>query len=226
MLTFDPSLLRLESIAAKGGVSRLVLDKWREQNLFPRPTYFTEDGQDWYPPAYAELVRRAIGRKMTLKKLFQSDFKRVLERLRRTDPAGYQAELTGPGGLEISPENLTESNWQGFLSGEYGACLRVAWVPCMLRKSKLMRSIEELAAKPELDDLIWRSKLRRSVDSLDRLEMPFAQWDRIRFGKPVSRDTHIRAIRLRFPEVFGLKPGRPEAFSPMPASSPREELTC
>lgn len=192
----------------------------------PRPTYVTEDGKDWYPPAYAELVRRATAQKMDQKALFHRDFERALERLRRTDPTGYRAEPTGPGRTEISPESDTESNWQGFLSGEYGACLRAAWVPCMLRKGKLMWAIEELVAKSELDDPSSRTRLRRSVDSLDRLEMPFAQWDRIRIGKPVSRDTHIRSIRLRFPEVFGLEASRPSELSLMPERPPPEELPC
>jgi hypothetical protein len=218
--------VNLEEIARRSEVPLAVISGWQREGLFPQPTYVTEDSQEWYPPAYAELVRRATARKMTLRSLFEMDFKRALERLRRSDPAEYRAELTGPEGTEISPEADTELSWQGFLSGEFGACLRVAWVPCMLRKAKLMRTIAELAGKPALDDPSWRIRLRRSVDSLDHLELPFTQWDRVRFGRPVSRDTHVQAIRLRFPEVFGSEAVPRGTLSPVSETLPREELPC
>jgi Family of unknown function (DUF6058) len=216
----------LDWLAKKSGVDGLILTRWQEQSLFPQPTYVTEDGLEWYPPPYAELIRRAAARKIDLKALFKEDFLCALERLRHTDPGGYRGELAGPGGTALSPEEDVELNWQGFVSGEFGACLRMAWVPCMLRKGKLMRTIEELAAKPALDDANWRRRLRRAVDSLDRLEMPFAHWDRVRFGKPVSRDTHIQAIRQRFPDVFGLKADRSGDVAPLPEILPPEELPC
>jgi hypothetical protein len=216
----------LDWLAERSGIARLRLAEWQERGLFPRPTYVTDDKQEWYPPAYAELVRRATTRKTDLKTLFELDFSRALEGLRRSDPAEYRAELAGPGGTEMTPEADIAASWEGFLSGEFGACLRVAWVPCMLRKAKLMRAISELAAKPELDDPSWRSRLRHAVDALDRLEMPFARWDRFRFGKPVSRDTHIEAVRLRFPAVFGRK-GSPQCVdAPDSPTVTPEELPC
>ncbi|MGA8302366.1 MAG: DUF6058 family natural product biosynthesis protein [Thermoplasmata archaeon] len=216
----------LELLAEKSGVSPLVLAKWREESLFPRPTYVTEDGQEWYPPAYAELVHRAASRKLDLRALFRSDFLRALEKLRRSDPDGYRAELGGPGGTELSPEADAELSWEGFMSGEFGACLRMAWVPCVLRKGKLMREIEGLVTKPEVDNPKWRDRLRRSVDSLDRLEMPFAQWDRVRFGKPVSRDTHVTAVRLRFPEVFRFTSERPQDRPTSAGPFSSDEMPC
>lgn len=45
----------------------------------------------------------------------------------------------------------------------------------------------------------WRAALHRLVDELDELEPPFAPYDRLRFGGPVSRDRFIDEPRTRFP---------------------------
>ena len=192
----------LDWIATRSGVSEAVLAAWQRESLFPQPTYFTEDGKQWYSRAYVDLVRRAVAHETDLKSLFSAEYARALERLRKTAPADYAAEIATSSGAGSSPQEALESNWKGFLSGEYGVCLRVPWVPCMLRKGRLMRTIEELISEPRTGELEWSRRLHQSVDSLSRLEMPFTQWDRIRFGKLVSRDTHIEAVRQRFPGVF------------------------
>jgi hypothetical protein len=196
--------VRLEWLAAKTKVSRATLHQWQRQEIFPRPTYVTADGEQWYPRAYVGPVQRAKSLKTDLKTLFYADYKRAMEQLRYLSRSDYEAELSKSSTVPPRLEEVIESEWKGFLSGEYGVCLRVAWVPCILRKGKLMRTIEELVARPRPDNPLWRIRLRRSVEALDQLEMPFADSDRIRFGRPVSRDTHILGIRRRFPKVFGL----------------------
>ncbi|MGC2289799.1 MAG: DUF6058 family natural product biosynthesis protein [Thermoplasmata archaeon] len=201
----------LDWLVARTKVSRATFLQWQSQGLFPKPTYVTAEGEQWYSRAYAPLVLRAMYVKTDLKTLFREDYSRALEQLRYTNPADYRAELAKSGTARARPEAVIELEWQGFLSGEYGACLRVAWVPCILRKGKLMRTIDELVAHPNPEAPGWKRRLRQSVDSLDRLEMPFTAWDRVRFGKPVSRDTHIQSIRLRFPHVFGPPRSNPPA---------------
>jgi hypothetical protein len=119
------------------------------------------------------------------------------------NPADFRAELANSSSDPPRTEDVIQTEWESFLTGQYGVCLRVAWVPCILRKSKLMRTIEDLVAHPKVDAPGWKRRLRQNVESLDRLEMPFASLDRIRFGKRVSRDTHIQDVRARFPQVFG-----------------------
>jgi hypothetical protein len=88
----------------------------------------------------------------------------------------------------------------------------------MLRKDKLMHGIEELVTHPRVDDPAWRKRLRCSVNALDRLEMPYVRWDRVRFAQWASRDTHIEAIRALFPEVF-ISKTRATVDGPFPADA-------
>lgn len=193
----------LEWLAERTRVSRATLLQWQSQGLFPQPTYVTQGGESWYARSYSPLVRRAISLKTDLKTLFWREYQRALEKLRYTSPADYRAELAKSWVGQSPEEAVTELEWRAFLAGDYGACLRVAWVPSILRKGKLMRTIEELVANPHGNAPGWKRRLRQNVESLDRLEMPFAACDRVRWGKPVSRDTHVGAIRQRFPQVFG-----------------------
>jgi Family of unknown function (DUF6058) len=195
--------VNIEWLAAKTKMSLATFHQWQWQNLFPQPTYVTEDGEQWYPRSYAGPIQRAKSLKTDLRTLFQEDYKRALEQLRYVSPVDYYAELAKSAVTPARPEDVIELEWQAFLSGQYGVCLRIAWVPCILRKGKLVRTIDELAARPRPDEPVWKHRLRRNVEALDRLEMPFAAWDRLRFGQLTSRDTHITAIRRRFPQVFG-----------------------
>jgi len=52
---------------------------------------------------------------------------------------------------------------------------------------------------PQREDGRWLTDLKESVDELDRLEREFCAFDRTYFGRPVSRDTYINAVRERFP---------------------------
>jgi hypothetical protein len=216
----------LEWIAQRSQASLAILESWQRRGLFPLPTYVTEDGKEWYSRSYAELVRKALARRTDLKSLFSADYLRAAARLRKSSPPDYEAEIASTSGAGSNLQEAMDLHWRGFISGEYGVCLRVPWVPCMLRKGRLMRSIEELCSDPRIEDPGWRVHLRRSVDTLERLEMPFAQWDRIRFGTPVSRDTHIDAIRLRFPEVFGRKAGGTFVGSPPADNALPGEMPC
>lgn len=203
-----------------------MLSGWQHSERFPRPTYVTADGSEWYPAAYATVIRRARAGGLDLRQLFRQDFSRALERLRRSDPAAYRVARLGPGGAELSPEEAIEAEWQGFLTGGYGVCLRVAWVPCIVRKGLLMHAIEALSTRPRRDEPAWARRLRAAVNALDRLEMPFARWDRIRFGRPVTRDTHVDAVRARFPEIFGGRARASDESGSVTGLAPSDDVPC
>jgi Family of unknown function (DUF6058) len=71
----------------------------------------------------------------------------------------------------------------------------------MRRKTELLKLITALLedAHPERED--WLEAIHARVDELDAIERPFAGYDRLRFGGPVSRDRYIEDIRRRFPRV-------------------------
>jgi hypothetical protein len=144
----------------------------------PGPSYVLEDGTEMVPGDYFGLVDEAGG-EAALQQLFARRFLRA---------GGAEDELI--------------SEWEGYLSGDYGVCLKHLTPENIVRKSCLAAEIDGLLAEPRPDDSDWRDRLRRSVDELDALERPFApQYDRARWG-PSSRDRCVTAARERFPEVF------------------------
>ena len=77
--------------------------------------------------------------------------------------------------------------WDSYLSGQY-VCLHSVTPATIQRKDHLVRGIDSTTDPAELKPL---------VDELDELEPEFTAYDRLRFGSPVSRDTHITAVRAR-----------------------------
>jgi hypothetical protein len=138
----------------------------------PQPSYVLPDGTEMVPADYFDLADAG-----------RQDF------ARRFLAAGGAA-----AGLE--------EEWQGYLSGAYGVCLKEQSPENIVRKDRLVRTIEQLLEAPRPQDPEWSDELRTSVDELDLLERPFApDYDRARWG-PSTRDRCITAARERFPEVF------------------------
>jgi hypothetical protein len=77
--------------------------------------------------------------------------------------------------------------WEAYLSGQY-VCLHSVTPVTIQRKSQLVKAIDATTDPAELKVL---------VDELDSLEPDFTAYDRLRFNGPVSRDTHITALRDR-----------------------------
>jgi hypothetical protein len=145
----------------------------------PAASYVLEDGTEMVPAEYFELVDEAGG-EAALRGLFARRY------------------LAAGGDDEIGSE------WEGYLSGAYGVCLKHVTPENIARKSLLVAEIEGLLAAPQPEDADWRASLRASVDELDELERPFApQYDRARWG-PSSRDRCITAPRERYPEAFSV----------------------
>jgi hypothetical protein len=147
--------------------------------LLPRPSYVLDDRTEMFPADYFRLVDEAGG-PAALRAQFE-------ERLRRA------------GGDDV------ESDWQAYLAGIYGVCLREVTPETIARKAKLVSSLCELLVLARPEDPQWRERLRAEVDELDELEREFApDYDRSeeRFGRKPTRDLIVAAARERFPNVF------------------------
>jgi hypothetical protein len=80
-----------------------------------------------------------------------------------------------------------QDEWEAYLSGQY-VCLHSVTPLTIQRKAELIQAIDQTTEPTKLASL---------VDELDALEPEFTGYDRLRFGGPVSRDTHITAVRQR-----------------------------
>jgi Family of unknown function (DUF6058) len=148
----------------------------------PRPSYVLDDGTEMFPADYFVFVDQAGG----------------VERLR----AAFERRYAAAGG---DPDEL-EVDWEGYLSGLFGVCLKVVLPETMIRKEELVQSLDRLLESPKADDAAWRARLRREVCELDVLERDFSpDYDRARFGVPPTRDRLIVAAREHFPEVVGAR---------------------
>jgi hypothetical protein len=83
-----------------------------------------------------------------------------------------------------------KDEWEAYLSGQY-VCLHSVTPATIQRKDQLIKAID---AGPD------PAELKLLVDELDELEPDFTGYDRLRFNGPVSRDTHITALRARLAE--------------------------
>jgi Family of unknown function (DUF6058) len=172
---------RLEELRTERGMSPSEIHDLRERRLLPRPTYVLDDGSEMVPQDYFDLLDAA------------TDPDRIQEQFGR--------ELREHAEDDLSDERVL-GEWDAYLSGEYGACLRCVSAQNIVLKAQAMERIQMLIDNPRRADESWAREVRTGVDSLDALERDFAPFDRVRWG-PVSRDRLITAVRARYPEVFG-----------------------
>jgi Family of unknown function (DUF6058) len=127
------------------------------------------------------------------------------DHLRCLDEAG------GPDAVEAwfrsrlqaaAPELDAGEEWEAYLGGLYGVCLRSARPETIAQKCRLVDAIEALLDQPAVDEEAWRAALRDSVAALDAIERPFAPLDRFRLGVRPSRERLIDDPRARWPAVF------------------------
>jgi hypothetical protein len=150
-----------------------------EQGLLPRATYVLPDGTPMVPADHAQLIEDAGG-----------DVAAVA--------AHFNERFLAAGGDAADAAD----EYEAWLSGEYGACLRTTSPEAIVAKSSLMGAVQALLARPAPRDSSWRTALRCAVDALDGLERPFADYDRERFGGPTSRDRLVAATRERYANVW------------------------
>jgi Family of unknown function (DUF6058) len=152
------------------------------ERCLPAPSYVLPDGTEMVPADYFALTDEAGGP----------------ERLR----VEFERRHRAAGGAT----DEIEEDWQGYIEGVYGICLRSVSPETIVRKSQLVQSIGALLECPVVDDAAWRAQLRREVDELDELERDFSpDYDRQRVDRPLSRDLLIGGVRLRYPELFAVE---------------------
>ncbi len=100
--------------------------------------------------------------------------------------------------LGIAPDTR-DADWEDYLTGEYGICLRQVIPETLVLKEMLVERLDHALAAPRPDDLRWRHTLAFEIDGLDALVRPFTGADRVRFGQPTSRDRLVEAPRRRWP---------------------------
>lgn len=159
----------LEELAGQAGQAADELRQLMLSNRLPLPSYIRSDGAQMVPHDLLELPRRAGG----------------FDQL----PDYFAAQFDDP----VKAVN----EWDSYLAGHY-VCLRSVSPENMKRKDELVEAIETQLARPRPDATAWLERLHALVDELDRLEPPFAPYDRLRFGGPVSRDRLINDVRERF----------------------------
>jgi len=147
------------------------------RGLLPQPSYVLPDGTEMVPRDYFALADEAGGAEAL--------------------PAAFAGRCAAAG-LDAAEE------WDGYLSGVYGVCLRAVTPETIAAKGRLMDTIAGLVDAPAPEDPEWRAALRAAVDELDALERQFApDYDRSdRFPLPPSRDRLVRAVRERFADVW------------------------
>ena len=102
-----------------------------------------------------------------------------------------------------------DADWQGYIDGVYGICLRSVSPETIVRKSQLVESTGALLEQDAPDEPEWGEKLRRQVDELDALEREFSpDHDRQHFDRPPSRDLLINAAHERYPQLFAVEVAR------------------
>jgi hypothetical protein len=162
----------LENLCAARSLRPDVVRQHMLEQRLPLPSYIRSDRTEMVPADLLELSEHAGG----------------IERLGQW----FTAHWTDPG--------RASDEWRSYLSGQY-VCLRSVTPANIQRKDALVGAIESALDNPQPLSGRWLTDLHRLVDELDELEPPFAPYDRLRFGRPVSRDTAIDAVRVRFPRV-------------------------
>jgi hypothetical protein len=143
-----------------------------------------EDGTGMFPTDYLRLLEDAGG------------VERLYEHFAARHRAASLEAGTDPRGVDL--------DWDGYLRGVYGACLREVTPETIVRKNALVSSVCELLvlARPASEE--WAEQLRARVSELDALEREFSpDFDRQRrFGRLPTRDLLVAGARQRFPHVF------------------------
>jgi len=151
-----------------------------------------------------EIRRLQLANRLPLPSYIRRDGTQMVARdlLELADEAGGFDELPAWFARQWASPLDAVREWDAYLSGLY-VCLR-SWRPeNMRRKDQLVELISNQLERPEPDNDEWLAELHRFVEELDALEPPFAPYDRLRFGGPVSRDRLITAPRRRYPLSSG-----------------------
>jgi len=153
---------------------------WAGRDL-PQATYRTPDGVLWFARDWWRLLDDA-GEAALVRPLFERRLVAAAGRI------GHPVEVA--------------AEWDAYVAGLYGACLREVTPENIALKEFVVAALERRLGDARPHDGAWCAALRADVETLDGLSKPFAACDRVRFGKPTSRDRLITDVRARFASVF------------------------
>jgi hypothetical protein len=162
----------LEELAEQAGQEADLLRKLMLADRLPLPSYIRSDG--------IQMVARDL--------------------LELADEAGGVEALPTWFARHWSSSDEAALEWDSYLSGQY-VCLRSVKPQQMRRKNELCEAIEHALAAPRPESSDWLTDLHALIDELDDIEPPFAPYDRLRFGGPVSRERLIDNPRRLHPRI-------------------------
>lgn len=176
--------LTLEALCAERPESPAQVEEMIDEARLPKPSYVLDDGIGMFPADYFCLVDEACG----------------LEQLRDHFAARHRAAAL----KEETTVDRCEEDWEEYLNGTYGICLRRVTPEGIVRKTALVSSVSALLVLPRPRSPEWRRLLREQLDELDAIERAFApDYDRAESNDgPPTRDLLIRFARHRYPAVF------------------------
>jgi Family of unknown function (DUF6058) len=176
--------LTLDELCADRPESPVGIEALIDARRLPRPSYVLDDGTAMVPADYFRLVDEAGG----------------VDALRGHFAARHREATRA----QRAAADELERDWEDYLDGAYGICLRVVTPEGIVRKGALVSSLSELLMLPRPRNAEWRRALREQVDELDALEREFSpDYDRSdEHERPPTRDLLIEAARARYPDVL------------------------
>jgi hypothetical protein len=176
--------LTIDALCANRSESPVALEALINARRLPRPSYVLDDGTAMFPSDYFRLVDEAGG----------------VDAL----PEHFAARHRKAARVERAAADEVERDWEAYLDGTYGICLREVTPEAIVRKTALVSSLSELLMLPCPRNADWRRALRDQVDELDALERAFSpDYDRSEEHERLpTRDLLIGAARERYSDAF------------------------
>ncbi len=169
--------------AARPGGAEAVRDDIAARRL-PQPAYRVDDGTDYVPDDYFDLVDDA-GSVDELAVAFGRRYRRAATRAGLADD-----------------DHAAAVAWDEYLTGGYLVCLRRATPENIVAKTLLITTLDRLLADPHPARPDWCRELRGAVDALRDLERPGAVLDPARWGGPMSPQWYGSYLRASYPAAF------------------------
>ena len=192
------NFITLQTLAANVGVRSETIEDLASRKMLPDPTYTFEDGTKWYPNCYAALLKEARSEGLSFADYFRKLMFSIVERLTPDELSTFASEENT---ARDDTNRLVEIVWEEFRDGGYGACLKSPNPKTVVQKALLVAGIKRLLALPREADPQWETSLRSKVNALDKLELPFAEYDRMVYGS-TTRDRLITNVKEKYPHIF------------------------
>jgi hypothetical protein len=176
--------VELDELAMSRDGGTQAVRKLMADGRLPQPAYRLDDGTDMVAADFFAPLDAAGGVE-ALPEWFRSRYLSATHRL----------------GLPDGPAEADEQ-WNEYLSGGYGVCLKQATPESIAEKALYITTIERLLVSPRPDDADWADRLRTAVDALAAIERPGAPLDPPRWGGPMSPQWYGAYLRAYFPQAF------------------------